>query len=301
MSRTVTITAVQLPNAATGKSNAEIREQNFSAAEHWLNRAGEQQADIACLGETFNTLGLNLTRENIPVEIENAIATTCERLGPIAQKHEMYIIAPIAGLVKNIPQNIALVFDRSGKQIGQYSKVHCIENEKALGIVPGDDWPVFTLDFGKVGIQICHDNSFPESARCLTLNGAEIIFWPHVMGGWGGEFMDVLSKAPAIHNGIYHVPVCFGCEYGHAWRPGMLIGRSSIIAPDGIILTDAGRYVGLATTTVDLNQPRIAADFTRSGDHPWRPDMLADRRPDMYTPILKSNKIMMWLKFLKEL
>ena len=243
MSRTVTITAVQLPNDAIGKSNAARREQNFSAAEYWLNRAGQQRADIACLGETFNTLGLNLTRKNMSSEIDTAIAQTSERLGPIARKYQMYVVAPIAGLVENIPRNIALIFDRSGKLIGQYQKVHCIENEKALGIVPGDDGPVFDLDFGTIGIQICHDNSFPESARCLTLNGAEIIFWPHVMGGWGDGFMDVLIKAPAIHNGIFHVPVCFGCEYGRAWRPGMLIGRSSIISPDGMVLADAGMSV----------------------------------------------------------
>ena len=129
--------------------------------------------------------------------------------------------------------------------------------ERDLGIVPGESWPVFELDFGRIGVQICHDNSFPESARCLTLNGAEIIFWPHVMSGWGGEFMDILLRSPAIHNGIYHVPVCFGNQPGTAWRPGMLIGRSSIIGPDGTICADAGRYPGIAMAWIDLDAPRV--------------------------------------------
>ncbi|MCZ7545631.1 MAG: hypothetical protein M5R40_19865 [Anaerolineae bacterium] len=116
-----------------------------------------------------------------------------------------------------------------------------------------------------------------------------MIFWPHVMGGWGGEFMDVLLRSPAVHNGVYHVPACFGCGRDRAWRPGMLIGRSSIIGPDGMIAADAGRHVGMAIARIDLDAPRLAADFTRSGDYVWRVDMLNDRRPDTYTPITRPH------------
>jgi predicted amidohydrolase len=196
---------------------------------------------------------------------------------------------PAAVLLDGTPRNAALLLNRSGALDGVFCKVHCTEMERALGIVPGGEWATFPLDFGRVGIQICHDNSFPESARCLALGGAEIVFWAHTMSGWGDEFMDVLARAPAIHNGIYHVPVCFGVASGAAWRPGMLIGRSSIIAPDGMILADAGREVGIALARVDLDAPRIAHDFTRSGEHVWRDDMLRDRRPDTYSPITRKR------------
>ena len=110
------------------------------------------------------------------------------------------------------------------------------------------------------------------------------------MGGWGGEFMDILLRAPAIHNGVHFVPVCFGCPPDQAWRPGMLIGRSSIIGPDATIVADAGRHPGIALATIDLAAPRVAHCFTRDGDWVWRTDMLNDRRPDTYSPLSRSVK-----------
>jgi predicted amidohydrolase len=289
MTREVTIAAVQLPAMPSGASNSEICESNFRAAEHWLDQAGQRGADIACLGETFNMLGQSLTPETLRAEIGGILKATLERLGALARRHRMYVIAPVAALIDGAARNSALILSRSGDSMGCFHKVHCTENERALGFVPGNDWCTFELDFGNIGVQICHDNSFPESARCLALNGAEIIFWPHTMSGWGDAFMDVLMRSPAVHNGVYHVPVCFGVDPARAWRPGMLIGHSSVIAPDGLTLADAGRQTGLAVARIDLDLPRIAHDFTRMGDHVWRDDMRKDRRPETYTPITRRD------------
>lgn len=287
MKRPLTLAAVQLPSAAPGRTNAARQRANFDLAATWLNDAGRQGAGIACIGETFNTLGCQLTRANTPGLIRQAWTETIKRFAPIAKKHRMGIIAPILALEDGIVRNIALVFDHRGRLLGGYRKVHTIENEEAYGTVPGDAWPVFNVAGARIGIQICHDNSFPESARCLTLNGAEIIFWPHVMSGWGDEFMDVLLRGPAIYNGVHHVPVCFGCPSDEAWMPGKLIGHSSIIRPDGTVAADAGRHPGIALTTIDLAAPRIATQFTRPGDWVWQIDMLNDRRPDTYAPFTR--------------
>ncbi len=291
MTREITIAAVQLPAFPQGSSDAEKKEYNFQMAEYWLDQAGQRGAGIACVGEEFNVHGIDLSYENFVDQIGGDYEAVISRLGVVARRHRMYIIAPIYAVVSGVRRNIAMLFDRSGEFMGGYKKVHCIENERAYGVVPGDEWPVFNLDFGQIGIEICHDNSFPESARCLTLNGAEIVFWPHVMGGWGGEFMDILLRAPAIHNGIYFVPACYGCDPGMAWRNGeMLFGRSSIIGPDAIIHADAGRYTGIALAKIDLDQPRIAHDFTRHGEWVWKPDMLMDRRPDTYGPMVRKKE-----------
>jgi predicted amidohydrolase len=287
MTREVTIAALQIPAVPAEASGTSGRERNFNTAVDWLERAGHQSTDVACIGETVNILGAKLTPDTLRAELEGVWDETIDRFGSIARRHAMYVIAPIAALFDGIARNAALILDRHGNLNGWYFKVHCTESERALGIVPGESWPTFSLDFGKIGIQICHDNSFPESARCLALNGAEIIFWPHTMSGWGDAFMDVLLRGPAVYNGVYHVPACFGCDPEHAWRPGMLIGHSSIIAPDGIPLTDAGRRAGMALTRIDLDLPRIAHDFTRGGEYPWRDDMRHDRRPEVYTPITR--------------
>lgn len=289
MTREVTIAAVQMPAAPPDAPDLTIRERNFNAAVDWLARAGTQGADIACLGETINILGAKLTPGTLRAELDGVQAETIERFGALARQHTMYVIVPIAALFDGVPRNAALVFDRQGNLHGRYFKVHCTESERDLGIIPGDTWPTFSLDFGQIGIQICHDNSFPESARCLALNGAEVIFWPHTMSGWGDSFMDVLLRGPAVYNGVYHVPACFGCDPEQAWRPGMLIGHSSIIAPDGVPLADAGRQTGIAITRIDLDLPRMAHDFTRSGEYPWRDDMRHDRRPGVYTPITRPE------------
>lgn len=287
MKRPVTIAAVQLPSAAPGKSNAARQRANFALAAQWLDDAGRRGADIACIGETFNVLGCRLTRANAPALIRHAWPEAVKRFAPIARRHRMAIIAPVLALEDGIVRNVALVLDRQGRLLGGYRKVHTIENEEAYGTVPGDAWPVFDVAGARVGIQICHDNSFVESARCLALNGAEIIFWPHVMSGWGDEFMDVLLRSPAIYNGVHHVPVCFGCPPARAWMPGMLLGRSSIIRPDGTFVADAGRHPGIALATIDLAAPRVATQFTRPGDWVWKTDMLNDRRPDTYAPFTR--------------
>jgi predicted amidohydrolase len=287
MARRVTVAAVQLSAEVAGETNAEKRHHSLLAAERGLDEAGVRGADIACVGEMFNVRHQVLTPETLVAAAAGAVEETVGRLGAVARRHGMAVVAPVLGLLDGLPRNVALVLDRRGKLVGSYCKVHCTEGERRLGVVPGEAWPVFELDFGCIGVQICHDNSFPESARCLALSGAEILFWPHVMGGWGGEFMEVLLRSPAIHNGVYHVPVCFGCPPDRAWRPGMLIGRSSIIGPDATIVADAGRHVGLALARLDLDAPRLAADFTRPGDYVWWVDMRNDRRPHLYTPIVQ--------------
>lgn len=289
MPRPLTIAAVQLPTSVPGhpRTAAARQRANLAQAGSWLDEAGRRGADIACLGETFNVLGIALTAKNVPALVRRAHAETLRRLAPIARRHRMAIVAPILAEVDGVIRNVAIVLDERGRLIGRYLKVHCIENERAYGVTPGDTWPVFHVAGARVGVQICHDNSFPESARCLALNGAEVIFWPHVMSGWGGEFMDVLLRAPAIHNGVHFVPVCYGCPPDRSWMPGMLIGRSSIIGPDATIRADAGRHPGIALTTIDLDAPRLAASFTRDGDWVWPIDMRNDRRPDTYDILTK--------------
>lgn len=289
MSREVTIAAVQLPAAPRGAAHAEIRASSFSAAEYWLEQAGTRGADIACIGETFNILGMALTPETLTSAIDGVLDEALNRFGAIARRHNMHVIVPVAALIDSTPRNAALILSRGGDLVGSYYKVHCTENERALGIVPGSEWTTFALDFGRIGVQICHDNSFPESARCLMLNGAEVVFWPHTMSGWGDVLMDILTRAPAVHNAVHHVPVCFGVDAGQAWRPGMLIGHSGVVAPDGIILADAGRQVGIALARVDLGAPRIAHDFTRTGEYVWREDMQQDRRPETYSPLIRPT------------
>lgn len=290
MPREVTISAVQLPNFREGADNRARREANLRSAEALLEEAGRRGSDIACLGEVFTTLGLDFSREAVTDWLEAVPGEVTERIGRVARRHGMYVIAPVHGRVEGVARNVACLLGRDGAYLGGYQKVHPTDGEIAQGIVPGDEWPVWELDFGRIGIQICHDNSFPEAARCLALNGAEVIFWPHVQSGWGGEMWDITLKSRAIDNGVWHVAACFGCEENRAWRPGMMVGRSSITGPDGLIIADAGRKPGIATARVDLDQKRIAHSWSRAGESYFWEDVLRNRRPDAYGPIAREEE-----------
>lgn len=290
MLRPVTLSAIQLPQLpATARdwSDEQCAAWKLEAAESYVAEAGQRGSDLACLGEVANTFGLNLDAASLPARCEALPGPWTTRLGALARRYHMALVCPLHVLLNGQPRNAAVLLGRDGTLLGTYLKVHCTQSERALGVVPGDSWPVFELDFGRVGIQICHDNSFPESARCLALGGAEIVCWPHVQSGWGEVAWEAVLRTRAIDNHLYLLAASFGTAPENAWRPGMLVGRSAIVEPDGGWRADAGRYPGIATATVDLGRPRLAHDFTRGGEHPFWPDVLADRRPTSYEILVR--------------
>ncbi len=76
--------------------------------------------------------------------------------------------------------NTGVLMDRGGNIAGKYRKVQLPLAEAEFGVTPGCEFPVFDTDFGKIGILICFDHFFPEPARILSYNGAEIIFVPTI-------------------------------------------------------------------------------------------------------------------------
>lgn len=276
MSRQVRIAAVQLPAWTEGGTPAERYEFRCRAVLHWLDQAGAAQADLVCLGETC-------TGEDVVEDC--ATSSFLRTVAARAAQYRMNVILPVAGIVEGVRRNVALVFDRSGELIGQYFKVHPTRREMSDGVVPGSDFPVFQLDFGCVGVPICHDLSFPESTRVLALRGAEILVWPTWWSGWGEELCYAVIRSRAIDNGAWLVTASFGIPDDQAWRPGMILGRSGVIGPDGVILSSAGRYVGMVVTEIDLDKPRLAHSFGWNEDNDFWTTVLADRRPDAYGPI----------------
>ena len=93
--------------------------------------------------------------------------------------------------------NAAVLYDRRGELVGVQRKVHPYWPEEPMGVVPGDTFQVFSTDFGVVGIIICYDSWWPESARLLALKGAELILFPNA--GYESKIM----PARAIDNNVY--------------------------------------------------------------------------------------------------
>ena len=148
----------------------------------------------------------------------------------------MYIIAGLGERENNTVYNSAVLIDRQGRVAGKYRKVYLARGEFEEGCTPGNSFPVFDTDFGRIGIMICWDLTHVEPAQSLAQQGAEIIFMPI----WGG--ISALAPARAIENQVYLV--------SSAYNENM---PSAIFDPWGAVSAEAGRRPGIAWVDIDLS------------------------------------------------
>jgi beta-ureidopropionase len=142
------------------------------------------EPDIICLTELFLYTG---ARKNVPPLSERAEippGPITGRFAEYARKHRCNIICPINTKEDGKYYNAAVVIDRSGGIVGEYRKIRPTVGEMKGGISPGPRKPpVFKLDFGTIGIQICYDLNWHDQWRDLKESGAEIVFWASQYNG----------------------------------------------------------------------------------------------------------------------
>ncbi|MBD3392595.1 MAG: hypothetical protein GF418_10930, partial [Chitinivibrionales bacterium] len=138
-----------------------------------LDAAGKQRADLVLLPEYMN----GHTRESLN-------GPSAKLMARKAKRYKMYVAGGIVYKDRKTDTiyNTALLFNRTGKRVGHFSKIHPFSPETLdEGITPGADVPVFKTDFGTVGILICYDSWFTDVAELLALKGAEVILFPNVL------------------------------------------------------------------------------------------------------------------------
>ena len=152
------------------------RDTNINTIISNMKLAAESGADILLLPECFIT-GYILPASNQNAICDNGyeIKTLCDA----AKKHKIGVVATAltAGYAK--PQNSAFVIDKSGNILMKYSKVHTCDFADEKSLQSGDEFKVCNFDGIKLGIMICYDREYPESARVLMLKGAELILVPN--------------------------------------------------------------------------------------------------------------------------
>ena len=153
--------------------NRELQ-NNISVAIDKMEEAKRNNADILLLPECFIT-GYDLS-------IDNASALTQDDLKPLCEKAKELEIGVVATAITQgheKPQNAAFVIDKNGEILLKYAKVHTCDFADEKALASGDEFKV--CDFGgvKLGVMICYDREYPESARILMLKGAEIILVPN--------------------------------------------------------------------------------------------------------------------------
>lgn len=282
MTRKVTLSAVQ-PPLLRRESLEAAQAGHLEAATELLEQAAGRGSDLAVLPECLNMMGAPLQVGDHRARAETVDGPFTRTIRDLARRLRLAVVLPIYRLDEGGElRNSGVVIGRDGEVVGCYDKVHPTRGEMEKGVVAGGSWPVFELHFGRLGVMICHDNSFVESARCLALGGAEVIAWPHVQSGWGDIVWDITLRSRAIDNGVHLVSSCFAVRGEGAWRPGLMVGRSGVVGQDGFILAEMSRDVGVATATVDLDDQRLVHSWTRGGEYPYVEEYRGDRRPDTY-------------------
>lgn len=165
------------------------RMANLSKGELFCRRARALGADIALfpemwsIGMTFFNPQQEIERERWQAQAISRDDSFIQHFRNLARELKMAIALTYLEKWTNAPRNSVSLIDRHGDIVLTYAKVHTCEFDVEAALTPGDGFPVCTLDTEqgdvKVGFMICYDREFPESARILMLDGAEIILTPN--------------------------------------------------------------------------------------------------------------------------
>ena len=159
------------------RSKIRAFEKNTEDAEALMKEAGSNGADILLLPECYLT-GYDLTITNDEAITESDLNEIRNAAGKIG----IGVVATALTKGENAPRNTAYVIDKSGEIILKYDKVHTCDFADERALESGDNFYVCDFHGVKLGVMICYDREYPESARILMLKGAEIILVPNDCG-----------------------------------------------------------------------------------------------------------------------
>jgi beta-ureidopropionase len=196
-----------------------------------------------------------------------------------AKKYEMAIVVPIYEREQaGVYYNTAAVIDADGTYLGKYRKNHIPHTNgfwEKFFFKPGNlGYPVFQTRYAKVGVYICYDRHFPEGARLLGLNGAEIVFNPSATVAGLSQYLWKLEQpAHAVANG-YFVAASNRVGTEAPWNIGKFYGTSYLVDPRGKFIATASEDKDeLIVGTADL-------ELIEEVRQTWQ--FYRDRRPETY-------------------
>ncbi len=209
---------------------------------------------------------------------------TTKLMQELAKKHKMVIVVPMYEEdLAGVYYNTAAVIDNTGEYLGKFRKMHIPQCNPGFWekfyFRPGNlGYPVFDTKIGKVGVYICYDRHFPEGARCLGLNGAEIVFNPSATVAGLSEYLwKIEQPAHAVAN-QYFVGAINRPGMEEPWKIGEFYGQSYFCDPRGQFVAQADR-AGDAIVVADMDLDQI-----REVRNVWQ--FFRDRRPDSYDAIV---------------
>jgi beta-ureidopropionase len=280
---------IQAKNAAPADASIdEIKRINLEKHLKIIESAARQGVKVLCMQEVFTTPYFCAEQQPRWYDAVEKIpeGLTVRIMQEIAKKHGMVLIVPIYEIeITGIYYNTAAVIDADGKYLGKYRKSHIPHVAPGFWekfyFKPGNlGYPVFDTAFAQVGVYICYDRHFPEGARALGLNGAEIVFNPSATVAGLSEYLWKLEQpAHAVANG-YFIGAINRVGYEEPWNIGEFYGQSYFCDPRGNIIAIAPRDEE-ALLVADLDLAMI-----REVRNTWQ--FFRDRRPETYGMLTKE-------------
>jgi N-carbamoylputrescine amidase len=288
MSQIVKCGLIQASHAGSTSAKIEqIREANIEKHLKLIDKAGRQGVQILCMQEIFT--GPYFCAEQNPrwYEAVERIpdGPTTRLMQEKAKQHNMVIIVPLyEEEAPGVYYNTAAMIDADGAYLGKYRKNHIPQVAPGFWekyyFKPGNlGYPVFQTSYAKVGVYICYDRHFPEGARELGLNGAEIVFNPSATVAGLSEYLWKLEQpAHAVAN-AYFVGAINRVGTEAPWNIGEFYGQSYFCDPRGKVLAVGSRDKDeLIVADLDL-------DTIREVRNVWQ--FYRDRRPETYGGLCK--------------
>ncbi|HRH41360.1 MAG TPA: nitrilase-related carbon-nitrogen hydrolase [Pyrinomonadaceae bacterium] len=287
MSRIIKCGLIQAHNhAPTDAPIEEIKKINNEIQLKMVEDAAKQGVQMLCFQEIFNTpyfCAEQTTRWYEAVE-KVPDGPTVQMMQTVAKEYGMVLIVPVyEEEMSGVYYNTAAVIDADGKYLGKYRKTHIPHVAPGFWekfyFRPGNlGYPCFDTAFARIGVYICYDRHFPEGARCLGLNGAEIIFNPSATVAGLSEYLWKLEQpAHAVANG-YFVGAINRVGTEAPWNIGEFYGQSYFCDPRGQMLAVGTRDQD-ELIVADLDMDKI-----KEVRNTWQ--FFRDRRPDLYGPIV---------------
>jgi N-carbamoylputrescine amidase len=289
----VTIGLIQAHHDTHGDKPVEVHKKAAIEKHVKLIREAKQKgAQIVCLQEVFygpyfcteQTTKWYDSTEQIPD------GPTTKLMQDLAKELGIVLIVPM--YEEDFPgvyYNTAAVIDADGEYLGKYRKHHIPQVQAGPAgcgfwekyyFRPGNlGFPVFETKFANVGVYICYDRHFPEGARALGLNGAEIVFNPSATVAGLSEYLWKLEQpAHAAANG-YYVGAINRVGVEAPWNMGEFYGQSYLVDPRGQIVSIGSR---------DKDEVIIGVmdrDVIRETRNTWQ--FYRDRRPEAYEDLVE--------------
>ncbi len=267
--RKVRIVVAKITPAAENKATCEDNQARMESVFTQLEQAGEKP-DLVVFPETLLTrwvrnLGPDLGTQPIPGPHTDWAAAWAKKL-------HTNVVVSLRESCDGRYYNSAAVIERDGNLVGVYRKTQLTIGEYEGGYHWGEDFPVFDLDFGKVGVLICWDMWFPEAMRTLRLRGAEVIAYP--IAATSRKHFDTMWRARAMETGVVLAASISGGD----------TCPSRIITPDGELQAETYTPQTYAVATVDLadlpmNMRYLSVD---RGAGETRSFYTQERHPELY-------------------